>query len=520
MVVQLVLIHYHFRPGGVRRVIEMAIPHIARAVNGTSVLIASGEAPDAVWLRHFRELLTPLPVRVLVCPAFSYVSEQSATPLEIQGKIRAAMQEIFDTAGSRNALVWAHNLGLGRNLLLTSEVVKACESRQTLLIAHHHDWWLDNRWQRWEEMRRSGFRTLDAVAKTVFPTGKRVIHVAINHEDASILQRHFSGRTHWIPNPSEPPSSPTPERIRSASSWLRERLKTDAPVWLIPCRLLRRKNIAEALLLARWLRPEAWLVTTGAVSSADEVAYGQKLERTARREGWPLRLGILADNERDKPSVPELLAASEAVLLTSIQEGFGLPNLEAVAAARPLIARRLSNVAPDLAEFGFKFPQTYDEVLVAPDLFNWEAEAQRQKEIFQIWIRQLPRACQRWATPPTLTASRETPHPVPFSRLTLTAQLEVLCTPPTESWKSCARLNPFLPTWKRRAAEARLKVAKWPPAASKWLAGSTYGARFAEIVGSHAPEGTVSSGKAAQEEFIRSRLDPAHQFPLLWRSNS
>ncbi|OYV85625.1 MAG: hypothetical protein B7Z73_13210, partial [Planctomycetia bacterium 21-64-5] len=39
--------------------------------------------------------------------------------------------------------------------------------------------------------------------------------------------------------------------------WLSEQLGDDAPVWLMPCRLLRRKNLAEALLLARWLRPEA-----------------------------------------------------------------------------------------------------------------------------------------------------------------------------------------------------------------------------------------------------------------------
>jgi hypothetical protein len=63
--------------------------------------------------------------------------------------------------------------------------------------------------------------------------------------------------------------------------------------------------------------------------------------------------------------VPELLAASEAVLLTSIQEGFGLPYVEAAAAGRPLIARHLPNIAPDLHKFGFRLPQAYDEILVA-----------------------------------------------------------------------------------------------------------------------------------------------------------
>ena len=104
-------------------------------------------------------------------------------------------------------------------------------------------------------------------------------------------------------------------------------------MWLLPCRLLRRKNIAEALLLTRWLRPEAWLVTTGGVSSAEEQAYADGLAAAAQTHGWRLRLGILHGDESQKPSVPELLAASEAVLLTSLQEGFGLPYLEAAAAS-------------------------------------------------------------------------------------------------------------------------------------------------------------------------------------------
>jgi hypothetical protein len=50
-----------------------------------------------------------------------------------------------------------------------------------------------------------------------------------------------------------------------------------APLWVVPCRVLRRKNIGEALLITRWLRPEAHLVVTGSASSSDEVPYSQRL---------------------------------------------------------------------------------------------------------------------------------------------------------------------------------------------------------------------------------------------------
>jgi hypothetical protein len=35
------------------------------------------------------------------------------------------------------------------------------------LIAHHHDWWFENRWHHFTAMRDPGFRTLRAIASAV-----------------------------------------------------------------------------------------------------------------------------------------------------------------------------------------------------------------------------------------------------------------------------------------------------------------------------------------------------------------
>jgi hypothetical protein len=279
---------------------------------------------------------------------------------------------------------------------------------------------------------------------------------------------------------------------------------------------LRRKNVAEALLLTRWLRPEAWLVTTGGVSSAQERAYYTALQSATRRCSWPLRLGVLQGDETHKPTVPELLAASEAVLLTSIQEGFGLPYLEAAAAERPLIARMIPNVAPDLVEFGFYFPQSYNEILIEPELFDWSAEYNRQAKLFENWRRTLPRDAQAFAEAPALLAAGVRATPVPFSRLTLKAQLEVLAHPPRESWTGCAPLNAFLPVWRQRAATNRLRTTPWSPSADKWLSGAAYARRLHKIVFAHAKNPV--SPKAViqvQNSFLRENVRAAHVFPLL-----
>ncbi|NJN05310.1 MAG: glycosyltransferase [Rhodobacteraceae bacterium] len=335
------------------------------------------------------------------------------------------------------------------------------------------------------------------------------------------MKRHLGGRSGWLPNLADRPAPPDAAAIRGARAWLDAKLTGgDAPVWILPCRSLRRKNMAEALLLTRWLRPEAWLVITGAASSRDEEPYVRSLEAAAHRHHWRVRFGVLAVNEPRKPSVPELLAASEAVLLTSIQEGFGLPYLEAVAAGRPLIARRLPNVSPDLHRFGFRFAQAYDEVFVSPPLFDWKRERARQENLFGAWLRQLPAPAGAWPAGPRCSRPPDR-GPVPFSRLTLTAQLEVLSHPVRESRSMGLLLNPHLESWRHRAATGRLEVASWPRTADHWLGGVAYGRRFWQIVATGSRSRCRSiPGQRIQNDFIRNSLGDDHLFPLLWNTTT
>jgi glycosyltransferase involved in cell wall biosynthesis len=479
------------------------------------VVLVGGETPDSAWLAAFRSLLDDIPVTCAIERAAGYASEMPARPAAVVTRIRALLARVLPDASPSNCLVWAHNLGLGRNLLLARELTRICVTRRLPLVSHHHDWWFDNRWQRWPEMRCAGFRSLAAVAATIFPTTPTVRHATINRFDWQILNRHFRAQAGWVPNLGGPPSSPSATQVRQTRRWLRDQLGETAPVWLVPCRLLRRKNLAEALLLTRWLRPEAWLVTTGGASSADEAAYAAALGDAARRHGWRMRLGVLAGGESGKPSVPALLAASETVLLTSLQEGFGLPNLEAAAAGRPLIVRTLPNIAPDLALFGYRFPQSYDELLVAPELFDRQAEHRRQTQRWQDWRRQLPRSCRSLAdTPPWLAAGD---RPVPFSRLTLLAQLEVLAHPAELSWTVCAPLNPGLGRWRRLAATGRLAASNPPRGAAHWLGERAYARHFSDLLQARpAPALSPAAGSEAAAEFFRAKLAGANQYPLLW----
>ena len=517
---KLSVIHHPFRPGGVRRVIELAAPWLAGALRPRvdQIVLAGGEAPDPAWRRTFRRLLDPVPVVERIHPALGYVSELGPGLMpNLTEALRVFLPDLLRESPQQPSLVWAHNLGLGRNLLLARELAVACEAHQSRLVFHHHDWWFDNRWQRWREMHRQGIRTLSSVAAAILPAGPGVRHVAINQADAAILRRHFPGRAAWLPNPASqaPPSSV--RRINHARRWLRGQVGGAGPVWLMPCRLLRRKNIAEALLLTRWLRPEAWLVTTAGVSSPDEQPYADRLRAASERQGWRLRLSVLTHGERGRPAVADLLAASEVILLTSLQEGVGLSYVEAAVERRPLIARMLPNVAPDLQEWGLRFPQSYDEVWVPTALFDWRGEVARQQRLFRVWRSELPSELRRAAERPVILSSAKQPEAVPFSRLTLSAQLEVLAQPVSLSWSAAVLVNPWLRGWREAASCGALPLTRWPSRATRCLGGAAFARGFTRLLKDRSlPAISGDAGVAAQREFISGKLRSTNLYPLTW----
>jgi hypothetical protein len=324
----------------------------------------------------------------------------------------------------------------------------------------------------------------------------------------------MAGRTAWLPNPASRGARPASGVVRTAKVWLRRELGHNGPVWLFPTRFLRRKNLGEAILLTRWLRPDATLVTTAGVSSPDEAGYARRLEAAAKRGGWPVRFKILAGRRTGVPSVSSLMCAADNILVTSMQEGFGLPFLEAAALGLPLLARRLDNVGPDLRKFGLRIQGNYDEVFVPPELFDHAVERRRQELVYAAWKRSLPRACRSLAGIPMFLCAGAG-VPVPFSRLTLAAQLEILSIPPAEAWKAAAPCNPGLVSIAGLLGQA----VEWPAKAGSDLTPAACAKRFLKSI-REMPDERLDGIAAirTQEAFIGERLRSGCLYPLLMES--
>ncbi len=491
----LVVVHYHYRAGGVRRVIERALPSLTAKRIGKVILVGGQPAPTD-WLENVRNICPTVSVEELVIPGIRYASEIKGSP-----SAKEIFKQFVRLFQKEPVLaVWAHNLGLARNVGLAEGLAGACVFSSLPLVSHHHDLWCDNRWSRWREVQERGCRSLRQLAEALFPSYPLVLHATINRADYRIFRSEFGNRATWLPNPFDPSPPLSQHRIREARKWLKH--ATSAPAsgkfWVLPCRLVRRKNIAEALFLARLIDPNAQVLTTGAPSTKDEWPYMKKLEAATRRQKWPLHLCAM-DNGPDTPPIDSVIAAADVLMLTSVQEGFGLAYLEAQAAGRPLICRELSNVMPDLRYFGFSFPHSYKDLKLPSDWIDWKAERERQKEIFGRWKSSLPKEVRPLAGLPRLLAEPREPSRVVFSRLTLSGQLEAIASAqPQDGAES--------PEW---------DSGTWPVKAKK-LSGDNYADRFWTAVdGLRKTRFRRTSSQEAQAAIIRDRLGTHNLYPIL-----
>jgi glycosyltransferase involved in cell wall biosynthesis len=458
------------------------------------VQIATGEAPTDGWAVPG---LSGGSVPIRVEPALRYAGEQWLAVQEQRRRIDRAFRRWI--APGVPTVVWVHNPGLARNVALL-DVLRDWAGRPGVrMVFHHHDFWLDNRWERWPELRRQGVRSVGEMAEKIFAADRPVVHCVINGRDFSALRG--LGAVRQVPNPFV---FPKPARLPRA--WRRAVLGGDGPYWVCPTRILRRKNLAEAILLARWFAPESTLVVAGEASAGPDADYAARLRSATSGPGWRVRWGVLAGPSA--PPVSALVRSAQLVLQTSVLEGFGLTAVEAAAAGRPALVRRIGSLENDLRSAGLRGAVWYDDVFIAPGLWSGAAERRRQEVRWKAWRRALPAALRARCTPPLLLALPPD-APVPFSRLTLDAQIEVLGADPVQSRAACAGFNQRLFAWARKLESGTLPEARLV-AGRSFLPAVT--AAFTA-----APRATPAAQcRAVQARFLENLLGDDAGFPVLW----
>ena len=443
---RLVVFHYHDRPGGVRQVIARGLPLlVARFEQVDEVVFLLGEQGDPAWLGELSQRLRGSPVRVVVHRNFGYSGgEKQVVGPDAMGLLQGVLT-------GRKTLVWAHNLSVGRNLALLRLLPEFCATAGARLWLHHHDWWWDGRWARWQDWLAAGVSGLEEALELSLPVGPPIRHWCVNQADLAWVRLRAGEAARWVGNPLPELTFPVKSEVGEAAAWLRQQ-SGGRRVWLAPVRALRRKNLAEAILLAQAQTEPTCIITTGGPSSPAEVPAWQVLCAAAARHHWPLVPAVLSGDESLgghptqrsgrpwHPTLPAFFAAADAIVMPSLQEGFGLPYLEAAALGKPLLARTLPEVSANLSALGCQLSGTYASLAVSTAAFDRKAE---QGRIAIRWGH------LQQALPAELAAAAEGPvcvekAAVDFGCLTLEAQLEVLQSGMGPDFSS---LHPEVPFW-------------------------------------------------------------------------
>ena len=329
----LVVAHYHFHSGGVVQVVRNQLAALA-AGDGfpgiDRVLVVYGDRPDGLR-RALANATLPFPLSWHELPALRYETDERDAPPDTAERFLSLLTD----QGCRpsRTVVHVHNHSLGKNARWSAAMRTIADAGWPLLL-QIHDFAEDGRPANWRRVRH-----LDG---WLYPQHHRIGYAVLNVRDRRRLTD--AGIGPGDPEIDEPlllPNAVVPPTV-TARAQARGRvadhlpLTGDRPYLVYPVRAIRRKNLGEVLLWSVLLEREALIAVTLPATSADERPV-QRFWRTAAAER---DLPVVFDAGADYPlTLADHLGAADAVLTTSVAEGFGMLFVEGPLAGRPVVGR-------------------------------------------------------------------------------------------------------------------------------------------------------------------------------------
>lgn len=434
------LLHYHFKLSGVQTVMANSLrslilhgPYERLNID----LIASGASGPAG--RAFAERITgwadrrgnrPVKVEIshvdLPCSAYDerpaesledFVGQAESTADKLLQYIKIRAASI--SPGEPPYILHVHNGNLGKNPPLTMAIkllAQRCQEEDlpVCVLYQMHDFAEDNRPGCWSALRScTGRSDSNFAVKMMYPTSRSVMWVVINSADRDrlIAAGMPQGRVTILPNAvdtesfTKPPAEPADDELRGHIAAFAEKkgqlFEKNRKILLSPIKVIRRKNVAESvllLILSNLIESDRWqLIVTLTPNSPSDIEYCRRIEHFVKQNRLPVVIGfgseiapgadrIIEDGRVKKYSLVDLLAASEAVLTTSLQEGFGYVFHEPWLLAKALIGRDIPAVTVDFVAAGLQLGHLYSRLLIPAELI-----AERWGELLDLYAQKMGR---------------------------------------------------------------------------------------------------------------------------------
>lgn len=308
--------------------------------------------------------------------------------LEKAYEIKDKIVENIDLSNCSSAnpfILHCHNIPLGKNAALTAAIKLVAEWAQEekkplWILDQIHDF-AESRPDRIYALQNcTGKSDVAFAAEITYPNLPNVIYAVINSNDAkNLLNIGISKeRIFVLPN-----SINTKIFEKKISGEVKRKLikelddfavgkgylfNKEKKILLAPLKVLRRKNLAESILILNSLnrkKEEYQLLITLDANSPEDIVYSNELKKFVRKNKLPVIIGL--ENKSNKFSINDLCAVSEAVITTSVMEGFGFAFHEGWLCNTIVIGRKLPCVTSDFEKNGLDLSNMYENLLINAD---------------------------------------------------------------------------------------------------------------------------------------------------------
>lgn len=384
--------HYHLKSGGVTAVIGQCLPVLLsdplKSLFNTIVIVA-GEIPDTLPKEFNHPKIT-----ITLEPVLGYIETVADT-----STLENDLISFYNRYNNSQAVWWVHNHHLGKNPVFTKTLMNYINANMVATILHIHDFPENGRYHNnislTKEMRIS----------LAYENTPHSVFSVINTHDKNILQN--SGvDVHLLPNivlfqgNDEFVDADFDNEVIKKNlahtyfHYLSDTYKhKDYLLFTYPVRCIRRKNVLEAGLLARMYEhyyqiPTLYCLTLAGTSSS-ELPYSTLVESLFQSHNLNGFFNIGNSLESNNLDFNRICMASNIIISSSVQEGFGFSYLNAVGWNVPLLARNISvtqDIAPLLSS---NWPNYwYDSVHIPRSLFSRE-QIKELSEYYRIKILEL-----------------------------------------------------------------------------------------------------------------------------------
>ena len=271
-----------------------------------------------------------------------------------------------------------HNHALGKKASLPGALRILAEDGWRMLL-QVHDFAEDNRPANYRHLADAiGVSDPHQLGQVLYPQAANIHYATLTERDAVILEGAGvpPERLHTLPNPiAEFGEMPAQDEARSRVFPLLD-LSAGSRLIVYPVRGIRRKNLGEMLLLAALAPEGTYFALTLAPKNPVEAVSFNRWRQLAEELELPCLFNSGGPKEEDGYGCDfkETLAAADAILTTSVAEGFGMVFLEAWLAGKPLIGRDLPEITREFKAAGLSFNGLWEELLLPSNTFDASAE--------------------------------------------------------------------------------------------------------------------------------------------------